>query len=135
MTLDLSREEMQELLGWASGHQIASPLYRRIKSTLTADVREFTIGDFKEAWERHHKRNAKVFQVVLQLVISKMDQIDWQKFNLNHPVYCEYWNRRGWQYCPEALIDWIDNGCCAPPPEAEREAPNTRTRRIAERRR
>ena len=93
-----------------------------------------SLGEIKEAWDRHHKRNGRqVWQVVLQTIIGKLETIDAERFRANHQGYCEFWTRRGWSFCSETLMDWIDNGCNPPPPEAEKQSVNTRTRRIAER--
>lgn len=134
--IELSKSELTEVLDWAceSGHHV-TPLFIRLKGILAQENKNFTMRDFQQAWERHAKRNGKVYQVVLQTVIGKSEQIDWDRFNSNHPLFCDYWNRRGWNFCGETLIDWIDNGCCAPPPEVSRETPNTRLSRIANRQR
>jgi hypothetical protein len=76
------------------------------------------------AWERHHKR-ARGFgearDVAIPYILG-MSNLDWDRFDRNHPLYCNYWDRHGWNFCSETLLAWVMNGCCPPPPEAQRFA-------------
>jgi len=131
MKVDLSREEIEKILDWSPPG--SNPLKLRLMEISKAVPPETTRGAmFGEAWERHHKRNGQVFQVAFQTFLSKAAGLDWARFLRNHPIFCEYWDRTGWRYCTETLIDWIDNGMMMPPPEAE-TAQERKLRKMTER--
>ena len=133
MKIELTETEVKRILNWfpkESGALAVIDNAIRLKLEGHRAMPSAVMNNFDEFWGRHHKRNGKVYQIVLQVVIGKSDKIDWERFQKNHPLFCQYWDRRGWQYCPETLIDWIDNGCNAPPPEPETAA-EAKMRRMA----
>jgi hypothetical protein len=85
------------------------------------------------AWSRHHKRNGFATRKITIDTILGKDDIDWEAFERNHIAYCEYRDRKGWDYCTETLLAWVENGCCPPPPEPVKTEANTRMRRLTER--
>lgn len=136
MKIELSVGEVERVLYWFSRLQA-----RGLSQHQDEDIRtkleghrvmpSDVLNNFDEFWERHHKRNGQVYQVVLQNVIGKAGKIDWSRFARNHPIFCDYWDKAGWRYCGETLMDWIDNGMNPPPPEEKRAS---KADRIAERR-
>ncbi len=85
--------------------------------------------EFMEAWRRHLKQRAnQPEQVVAQTLIGKNGTVDWLRLVEIHPTYCSYWERRGWDFCPLTLLEWIDGGMLPPPPEAETESDRKRKR-------
>lgn len=129
MNLDLSIREVEEILSCTG---LSHKLRERLELTVNFNDRFKQAVLLERGWERHHKRNRQVYQVVLQTLLGKWESIDWAKFAENHEKFCYYWDRHGWQYCPETLIDWIDNGMNPPPPEAE-SAYARRQREMADR--
>ena len=74
---------------------------------------------FVEAWKRHMKfRRDQPEQVVAQTLIGRNGTVDWNHLVEVHPSYCAYHQRHGWQFCSLTLLEWIDMGMPAPPPEA-----------------
>lgn len=74
---------------------------------------------FVDAWKRHLKfRRDQPEQVVVQTLIGRNGTVDWHKLVEVHPGFCSYWERRGWDFCPLTLLEWIDMGMPPPPPDA-----------------
>lgn len=74
--------------------------------------------DFTAAWNRHLKqRKDQPMQLVAQSVIGRSGTIDWIRLCEIHPIYCDYWSKHDWTYCPLTLLEWIDGGMLPPPPE------------------
>lgn len=75
--------------------------------------------DFTTSWNRHLKqRHDQPMQVVVQLLMGRSVTVDWKKLCELHPIYCDYWVKRGWDFCPLTFLEWIDGGMLPPPPEA-----------------
>jgi hypothetical protein len=91
-----------------------------------------TVLEIKTAYERHHKRNGMSFNSVLQQLMGS-DDVDWDRFKVNHPLFCDYWGRKGWSFCTQFFLDWVNTGCCPPPPEPTKTNANTRAARIGNR--
>jgi len=73
---------------------------------------------FVDAWRRHLKqRRDQPEQVVCQVLIGRNGTVDWARFTEFHPAYCAYWDKRGWDFCPLTLLEWIDGGMLPPPLE------------------
>lgn len=71
---------------------------------------ESVLLDF--AWKRHAKfSNREPQQLVFQMVFDKV--IDYTV----HNVYCDYWDKHGWQFSQLTFLGWINAGQPLPPPE------------------
>jgi hypothetical protein len=93
---------------------------------------------FVDAWRRHLKqRRNQPEQVVMQTLIGRNGTVDWVRFAEFHPQYCAYWEKRGWDFCPLTLLEWIDGGMLPPPVEpisVAQEGATARSIRVAKER-
>jgi uncharacterized protein YdaU (DUF1376 family) len=88
---------------------------------------------FTESWRRHLKqRRDQPLEVVAQVLIGRNGSLDWDELARAHPAYCAYWEKRGWDFCPLTLLEWIDGGMLPPPAEAVAQKESRAERRARE---
>lgn len=82
-----------------------------------------SMGEFRTAWDRHHRRaNRESMDMAYQQILSMGSKFDPERFRRNHPAYCDHWDKIGWdQDYGKALtfIAWLQNGMPEPPPIAK----------------
>jgi hypothetical protein len=88
---------------------------------------------FTESWRRHLKqRRDQPLEVVAQVLIGRNGSLDWDELARAHPAYCAYWDKRGWDFCPLTLLEWIDGGMLPPPADAVAQKESRAERRARE---
>lgn len=117
--------------GVDSATEVSPTAGRKIHDT---PVSKLVLTDrfFAAAWDRHHKhRGSESTKSVRRTLLSR--DVDWEAFERRHVSYCAYWDRKGWNFCPVTLIEWLDNGMPPPPPEAAlQESPPSRSTKLLE---
>jgi hypothetical protein len=67
---------------------------------------------------KHHRDEPR--DLVIQHVISLGDKFDQVTFNNRHGPYCDFYDRKGWDFCTLSMLAWIRAGMPPPPKAAAR---------------
>ncbi len=105
---------------------------REISIARARENPKISADDFESAWDRHLKHTrSEPKDLVLQQILSMNGKFDEARFRERHAVFCDAWDKAGWQYCPLTFLGWIEAGMPMPPPKPDSQ--KTRAERIAER--
>lgn len=89
-----------------------------IATQLAPTENPLTVEELDTAWEMHHKpRGEQPRVLVFQRIVGMNGAFDLERFRQRHRIFCEYWDRRDWTYCPLSFLDWVEQGMPLPPPE------------------
>jgi hypothetical protein len=67
---------------------------------------------------KHHREEPR--DLVIQHVISLGDKFDQVLFQNRHGPYCDFYDRKGWDFCTLSMLAWIRAGMPPPPKAAVR---------------
>ncbi len=102
-------------------NQVSSLLVSSEVKKLPYTKNGLTAEEFETAWERH-KNYSRAYQeskdFVLQKIFSMNGSFDVAAFRVNHPLWCEYWERnpKGWNdFGSVTFLGWIQAGMPKPP--------------------
>jgi len=91
------------------------------------ESREFPVSpeELEAAWDRHlnvSRSHQEPKNLVFQKILNMNGGFNVARFRENHPVWCEYWERHGWNsFGSVTFLGWIEAGMPAPPPEAAKD--------------